>query len=58
MKKRWSYECPEWGPRDTHNYQDEDDGHELAACLCGAPNPRMGRAESAPYVDDGTDPPF
>lgn len=38
---RYPVECPEWGPYDTHHYQDEDDGHTLAHCACGAPNPNF-----------------
>ena len=41
--KKFSSECPVWGPRDQHNFHDEDDGHELAACECGAPNPQTGQ---------------
>ena len=53
--KKFSGECPDWGPRDTHNFHDEDDGHELAACSCGAPNPQMGVSDDPPYVLDPDD---
>lgn len=56
--KRFSSECPVWGPDDQHNFHDEDDGHELAACDCGVPNPTMQESDGPPYVLVPGDDPF
>ena len=55
--KKFSSECPVWGPRDTHGFHDEDDGHEMAACECGAPNPNIA-PEPSPALGPDDNPPW
>lgn len=38
-RSSYAYECPEWGPCDTHHFVDEDSGDYRPWCDCGQSDP-------------------